>query len=84
MLKGQAVRVCDARLRQVRNQLSVPATFDVVEACKVLEIYTGFGVVQVPLPAGEFVVGLVDPVGVRRYGVVRFEGLADDECWDEH
>ena len=40
-----------------------------------------FGVVQVPLPAGEFIVGMEDPAGVRRFGVVRFEGIPDDEGW---
>ncbi len=54
MLNGHDVRVCEARLRQARAQLAVPATFDMVEATQVVELYTSFGVVQVPLPAGEF------------------------------
>lgn len=81
MLNGQDVRVCEARLRQARTQLAVPATFDMVAATQVVELYTGFGVVQVPLPAGEFIVGMEDPAGVRRFGVVRFEGIPDDEGW---
>lgn len=44
---------------------------------------TGLGVVQVPLPQGEFLVGLQDPVGARRFGVVRFDGLDDQEGWGE-
>ena len=80
----QLERVSHCRQRQAHQQLGLPAAFALVEACKVVEVYTGFGVVQVPLPDGEFLVGLVDPVGVRRYGVVRFEGLADDEGWSEH
>ncbi|MGN7840796.1 hypothetical protein ACTJJX_02500 [Pseudomonas sp. 22490] len=81
MLNGHDVRVCEARLRQVRAQLAVPSTFDMVEATQVVELYTSFGVVQVPLPAGEFIVGMEDPAGVRRFGVVRFEGIPDDEGW---
>ncbi|MDS9486660.1 hypothetical protein RMD16_25725 [Pseudomonas aeruginosa] len=81
MLNGQDVRVCEARLRQARAQLEVPSTFDMVEATQVVELYTSFGVVQVPLPAGEFIVGMEDPAGVRRFGVVRFEGIPDDEGW---
>lgn len=81
MLNGHDVRVCEARLRQARAQLAVPSTFDMVEATQVVELYTSFGVVQVPLPAGEFIVGMKDPAGARRFGVVRFEGIPDDEGW---
>lgn len=81
MLNGHDVRVCEARLRQARAQLAVPANFDMVEATQVVELYTSFGVVQLPLPAGEFIVGMEDPAGVRRFGVVRFEGIPDDEGW---
>jgi len=81
MLNGHDVRVCEARLRQARAQLAVPANFVMVEATQVVELYTSFGVVQLPLPAGEFIVGMEDPAGVRRFGVVRFEGIPDDEGW---
>ena len=81
MLNGHDVRVCEARLRQARAQLAVPANFDMVEATQVVELYTSFGVVQLLLPAGEFIVGMEDPAGVRRFGVVRFEGIPDDEGW---
>lgn len=77
----QLERVSAGRQQQANQQLDLPDAFALVEACKVLEIYTSFGVVQVPLPAGEFIVGMEDPAGVRRFGVVRFEGIPDDEGW---
>jgi len=69
------------RLLQIRQQLGVGSRFDLVEATQVLDLYTSFGVVQVPLPAGEFLVGMQDPAGCRRFGVVRFVGLDDREGW---
>ncbi|MGX5221196.1 hypothetical protein ACVTMO_21470 [Pseudomonas segetis] len=81
MLSGQGMKMCEARLRQARAQLAVPVTFDIVEVTQVVELYTSFGVVQLPLPSGEFIVGMEDPAGVRRFGVVRFEGIPDDEGW---
>ena len=69
------------RLRQAREQLGLGFAFQMFEAAQVVDLYTGFGKVQIPLPPGEFVVGMQDPTGIRRFGVVRFEGIPDDEGW---
>lgn len=69
------------RLQQIRQQLEVSSAFELIGATRVLDIYTSFGVVQVPLPAGEFLVSLQAPGGCRRFGVVRFVGLDDQEGW---
>ena len=70
-------------MRQIRKQLGLGSAFQLFEASQVLDLNTGFGVVQVTLPPGEFLVALQDPVGIRRYGVVRFEGLSDAEGWSQ-
>lgn len=72
------------RMRQIREQLGLGSAFQLFEASQVLDLYTGFGVVQVALPSGEFLVALQDPAGIRRYGVVRFEGLPDSEGWAQN
>ena len=71
------------RLAQAREQLELPSAFQMVDATAVLELFTCFGVVQVPLPAGEFLVSMIDPIGARRFGVVRFNGIGDDEGWQQ-
>ncbi|PAU56704.1 hypothetical protein BZL41_19205 [Pseudomonas sp. PIC25] len=85
---GQLLRppipVSAERMRQIREQLGLGSAFQLFEASQVLDLYTGFGVVQVALPPGEFLVALQDQVGVRRYGVVRFEGLPDSEGWAQN
>lgn len=75
------IKASPERLRQTRQQLGLGMAFQITEATQVLDLYTGLGVVQVPLPAGEFLLGLQDPAGIRRYGVVRFEGIPDKEEW---
>lgn len=72
-----------AREKQAREQLGVTSAFHIFEASQVLELETVFGLFQVPLPAGEFLVGMADAIGVCRFGVVRFEGLVDTEGWGE-
>ena len=69
------------RLRQIRQQLGIGSAFKLIEATQVLDLYTSFGIVQVPLPLGEFLVGMQDPGGSRRFGVVRFTDLDDQEGW---
>ncbi len=69
------------RLRQIRRQLGIGSAYKLIEATKVLDLYTSFGVVQVPLPPGEYLVGMRDPGGCHRFGVVRFTGLDDQEGW---
>ncbi|PRW00430.1 hypothetical protein CSB88_6285 [Pseudomonas aeruginosa] len=66
--------VSEERNRQARKQLWLPSTFVIVEASPVLNYFSGLGVVQIPLPPGEFLVGMQDPAGARRFGMVRFEG----------
>lgn len=78
---GPVVPASAERRRQAREQLGVGSSFEIFEATQVLELYTSLGIVQVPLPEGEFLVGLQDPAGLRRFGVVRFEGIADQEGW---
>lgn len=70
-----------ARQQQAREQLGLTEAFRIFEASQVLELYTGFGLFQLPLPEGEFLVGMVDPAGIRRFGIVRFHGLHDQEQW---
>ncbi|HCR1820997.1 TPA: hypothetical protein ONB36_004950 [Pseudomonas aeruginosa] len=77
----QVFNVSPERNRQAQAQLGLPPSFVIFEASGVLNYFTGLGVVQVPLPQGEFLVGLQDPVGARRFGVVRFDGLDDQEGW---
>ncbi|EIU6915710.1 hypothetical protein ABR147_001531 [Pseudomonas aeruginosa] len=76
--------VSEERNRQARKQLWLPSTFVIVEASPVLNYFSGLGVVQIPLPPGEFLVGMQDPAGARRFGMVRFEGIHDLEGWEEH
>ncbi|PKG15104.1 hypothetical protein [Pseudomonas aeruginosa] len=75
--------VSEERNRQARKQLWLPSTFVIVEASPVLNYFSGLGVVQIPLPPGEFLVGMQDPAGARRVGMVRFEGIHDLEGWEE-
>lgn len=77
----QPIEASPERLRQARQQLGLGTAFQIMEATQVLDLYTSFGVVQVPLPAGEFLLVMQDPAVIRRYGVVRFEGIADTEEW---
>lgn len=79
--RPQQMEASPERLRQARQQLGLGAAFKIIEATQVLDLYTSFGVVQVPLPAGEFLLVMQDPAVIRRYGVVRFEGIPDDEGW---
>ena len=69
------------RLRQIRQGLAVGSAFQLIEATKVLDLYTNLGVVQVQLPPGEYLVGMRDPGGCQRFGVIRFTGLDDREGW---
>lgn len=71
----------ETREQQAREQLGLTAAFRIFEASQVLELYTGFGLFHLPLPVGEFLVGMVDPTGIRRFGIVRFNGLHDHEQW---
>lgn len=66
---------------EAREQLGLSAAFRIFEASQVLELYTGFGLFHIPLPVGEFLVGMVDPTGIRRFGIVRFSGLHDHDQW---
>jgi len=70
------------REKQARQQLGVTASFHIFEASQVLELVTGLGVVQVPLPPAEFLVGMTDVTGLRRFGIVRFEGISDSDGWE--
>ena len=79
--RSQMIKASAERLRQAREQLGLGAAFQITQATQVLDLYTNFGVVQVPLPAGEYLLVLQDPAFIRRYGVVRFDGLADAEGW---
>jgi len=81
--RSQIIKASAERLRQARQQLGLGAAFQITQATQLLDLYTNFGVVQVPLLAGEFLVVMQDPAVIRRYGVVRFEGLTADEGWDE-
>ncbi|MBH9322647.1 hypothetical protein I5K72_03180 [Pseudomonas aeruginosa] len=75
--------VSEERNRHARKQLWLPSTFVIVEASPVLNYFSGLGVVQIPLPPGEFLGGMQDPAGARRFGMVRFEGIQDLEGWEE-
>lgn len=79
--RPQPIEASPERLRQARQQLGLGTAFQIMEATQVLDLYTSFGVVQVPLPAGEFLLVMQDPAVIRRYGVVRFEGIPDTEEW---
>lgn len=81
VLSASLVKACPERQRQIRLALGVGSAFELIEVTQVLDLYTSFGVVQVPLPPGEFLVGMQDPGGCRRFGVVRFTGLDDREGW---
>ncbi|MGY2237586.1 hypothetical protein ACW9ID_21430 [Pseudomonas gingeri] len=72
-------RASQAREKQARQQLGVTSAFHIYHASHVMEVYTEYGVFQVQLPRNEFLVGMVDAMGTRRLGMVRFEGLSDKE-----
>ena len=74
-------RASSAREKQARLQLGVTSAFHIYHASHVLEVYTEFGVFQVQLPRHEFLVGMVDALGTRRLGMVRFEGIPDKDGW---
>ncbi|MOA59804.1 hypothetical protein D3C78_1845100 [compost metagenome] len=61
--------------------MGIGSAFELIEAAQVLDLYTSFGLVQVPLPEGEYLVGMEGPGGCRRFGVVRFVGIDDREGW---
>ncbi len=69
------------REKQARLQLGVTSAFHIYHASHVLDVYTEYGVFQVKLPRHEFLVGMVDALGTRRLGMVRFEGLQDKDGW---
>lgn len=76
-----SVQASPERLRQIRQGLGVGSAFELIEITQVLDLYTSFGVVQVPLPPGVYLVGMRDPGGCHRFGVVRFTSLDDLEGW---
>ncbi|WP_152219766.1 hypothetical protein [Pseudomonas sp. SCB32] len=81
VLSALQMKASPERLQQIRQRLGVGSAFELIEATQILDLYTSFGVVQVPLPPGEFLVGMQDPGGCRRFGVVRFSCLDDREGW---